>query len=152
MKKVFIGDLTKSAVLAALYNGATPKGLGFLHYNPSSMTAKEAEEFIIEQMWFESLNGRMMVINISCDEIDTWGYDRHNGTGALAEIISTLREEGDVNAWRIRNIHLENMSFALERARYTLGRYPEKPQRKMERTLKKLQEELSRAREEFSRE
>jgi hypothetical protein len=47
-------------------------------------------------MDFDYLKGRVIKVNLSGDEIDPWGYDRDNGQGAVEEIVSILRQTGEV--------------------------------------------------------
>jgi hypothetical protein len=105
---VSIKDLNKGAVLAALFNASKPQGLGFLHYNAKSMTEAEAEVLLKRSTYFDYLQGRVMKIKIEGDEIDTWGYDRDNGEGAVERVITTLRETGNPNADAIKVTHVSN--------------------------------------------
>jgi hypothetical protein len=106
--KVSIKGLNKCAVLAALFNASKPQGLGFLHYNAKPMTEAEAEVLLEQTTYFDYLQGRVMKIKIEGDEIDTWGYDRDNGEGAVEKVIATLRETGNPNAEAIKVTHVSN--------------------------------------------
>lgn len=95
---VVIVGLDKAEVFAALYNNARAQGLGFLHYNPKPMTAEIARQRFGDNFgYFDYVDGRVMKIDLSGDDVDTWGYDRDNGTGAVQRIIDTLRETGKTN-------------------------------------------------------
>lgn len=89
---VDIKGLDKGALLAALYNASKPQGLGFIQYNTKPMSAEEGNELIKEDGHsFDYLNGRVMKINISDDQMSTGGYDRDNGQGAVATVVQNLR-------------------------------------------------------------
>lgn len=99
---VNIQGLSKAAVLAALYNVARPQGLGLLHYTPEPMTEAEATVIVTaaeahprpyRPLFFEYLNGRVLKIDLSGDELDPWLFDRDNGQGACADAIARLREQ-----------------------------------------------------------
>ena len=100
--------LDKALVLAALYNGARPQGAGFFHYDPTPMSVETAAATLEQSTYFDYLNGRVMKVDLSGDELDPWGYDRDNGEGTARTIIDTLREdlEQDPNNPTIRNHHL----------------------------------------------
>lgn len=97
--------LDKAAVLAALYNGSRPLGMGRLHFDPADMTIEEARALLADpeptsdigfsrkRMDFDYLKGRVMKVDLSGDTLDPWGYDRDNGEGAAAQIIASLRVE-----------------------------------------------------------
>lgn len=97
--------LDKAAVLAALYNGSRPLGMGLFRSRLGDMSIEEARGYLNnpklvpdyvlanEYGCFDYLNGRPLKINISGDTLDPWGYDRDNGEGAAARIIANLRLE-----------------------------------------------------------
>ena len=87
-----ISGLNKADVLAALYNGARPQGLGFLHYDPAPMTTEEAQVHLDNQPfgYFDYLIGRVMKVDLSKDVLDTYLYDRDNGRGAAMEALKPL--------------------------------------------------------------
>ena len=98
MDKVSLVGLDKADVLAALYNASNPQGMGFLHYDPKPMTHEEAEALLKQNTDFDYLQGRIMKVDLSGDELDPWGYDRDNGQGAVENIIAELRKTGNVNS------------------------------------------------------
>ena len=109
-----IKGLSKAAVLAVLYNRARPQGMGFLQYKPTPMTEVEAQA-IIDQITaanvpfsFDYLSGRVMKVNITNDEVDTWGYNRDNGANAAEEVIAQLRQNGQVMTPDISRKHQES--------------------------------------------
>lgn len=85
-----ISKLSKAQVLMALYNESKPAGVGFLHYSSDLMTEDEATALLAQSTRFDYLRGRVMKVNLSGDEIDPRAYDRSNGQGAVARIISDL--------------------------------------------------------------
>lgn len=100
--------LNKAAVLAALYNASKPQGMGFLHYDPTPMTKKEAKKMLKHQTDFDYLKGRVMKVNLSGDTLDAWGYDRDNGDGAAKAAIGSLLQTKKVNNPAIAKTHTDN--------------------------------------------
>ena len=94
-------------MFAALYNGARPQGLGFLHYNAEPMTAETARNQHDIFGYFDYVNGRVMKVDLSGDELNPSLYDRDNGAGAAARIINGLKTTGDVNPEEAELAHLE---------------------------------------------
>lgn len=87
-----ISKYSKAEVLAALYNNSKPLGMGIIHYNPKDMTTEEAEELLKKYKYFDYLHGRVMKVNLSGDELETYLYNRDNGEGAAERVISELKE------------------------------------------------------------
>lgn len=84
--------LDKAEVLAALYNASQPRGMGILYYDPTSMTTEEAQKLLDSgQTYFDYLKGRVMKVDLSSDQLETWLYDRDNGQGAAQRVIDTLK-------------------------------------------------------------
>ena len=50
--EISIAGLNKAAVLAALFNGSRPQGLGFLQYRDSEMTAEMAQSILDSGMTY----------------------------------------------------------------------------------------------------
>ena len=91
--KIDITGMNKAEVLAALYNNSQPLGLGFLHYDPTPMTIEEANMLLSERTYFDYIKGRVMKIDLKSDtELSPFLYDRDNGSGAVANVISGLKE------------------------------------------------------------
>jgi len=105
-----IQGIDKAELLAALYNGSKPQGLGFLHFASEPMTVEQAQKILDSSPpYFDYLQGRVMKIDISEDEVSPWGYDRDNGHGAVQQIVDELRRNGgDVYTEVIERRHLEN--------------------------------------------
>jgi hypothetical protein len=106
--------LNKAAVLAALYNASRPQGMGFMHYDPASMTAEEAEALLSRYGYFDYLKGRVMKVDLSGDSLDTCGYDRDNGQGAAKRAVDAMMAD-DNNS--IRQAHQEGKAEAAAEAR-----------------------------------
>ncbi|MCC6598430.1 MAG: hypothetical protein IT559_06540 [Alphaproteobacteria bacterium] len=90
--EINITGMDKAELLAALYNNSKPLGLGFLQADPNPMTRDEAAEIIREQgLYFDYLKGRVMKINLEGDVLNPRGYDRDNGQGSVATVVSNLK-------------------------------------------------------------
>lgn len=89
-----IRGMDKAVVLAGLYNGARPQGMGFLQYDPKPMTVEEARKILdAGQTYFDYLKGRVMKIDLSRDEVDTQLYNRDNGPGAAERALERFMDE-----------------------------------------------------------
>ena len=83
----------KAKVLAALYNGSRPLGLGMMHFESAPMTEAEAEEILAERAdypSFDYLKGRVMKVNLSGESFEPRLYDRDNGEGAAARAVAAV--------------------------------------------------------------
>ena len=80
----------KAKVLAALYNGSKPLGMGHLHADSVNMTEEEAQLILdgLEFASFDYLKGRVMKVSLDEDSFDPFLYDRDNGEGAAARAVS----------------------------------------------------------------
>ena len=88
-----ISNLSKAKVLAALYNASKPQGRGFLHFEPAPMSEDEAQEIIDSgETYFDYLKGRVMKVDLSGDTVDTWEYNRDNGSNAAETAIQAITE------------------------------------------------------------
>ena len=86
-----ISKMNKAEVLAALYNNSKAQGMGFLHYTPDEMTTKEAQALLDRgQTYFDYLQGRVMKVDLSVDNLQTGLYDRDNGQGKAAAALAGL--------------------------------------------------------------
>ena len=89
---VSLAGLNKADVLAALYNGSKPLGMGFLAFKAADMSRAEVQRMLDGgQTYFDYVQGRVMKVDLSGDELNTWGYNRDNGVGAAERIIGKLR-------------------------------------------------------------
>lgn len=88
-----IKGLDKLEVLQALYQGARPQGMGFIHFAPGPLTEEELET-IGRQMgsgytYFDYLKGRVMKVDLDKDVLDPRLYDRDNGSGAARRALQS---------------------------------------------------------------
>jgi len=93
--EIDIKGIDKAMLLAGLYNGSRPLGLGFLQATLNDMTVEEARAEIKERngdLYFDYLNDRVMKVDISGDTLGSWGYDRDLGQGAAQSVVSAIRE------------------------------------------------------------
>ena len=76
--------MNKAEVLAKLFNSSKQQGMGFLQTEGTTdMSVQSAQTHIDSgQTYFDYLNGRVMKVDLSGDELDPFLYDRDNGTGA----------------------------------------------------------------------
>ncbi len=90
-----ISKLSKARVLATLYNGSKSQGMGFLHSNPVDMTEQQAQDLLDSgQTYFDYVQGRVMKVDLSSNELDTSLYNRDNGKGAAEARIARLPNIG----------------------------------------------------------
>ncbi|MET9776180.1 hypothetical protein ABZ023_18300 [Streptomyces sp. NPDC006367] len=99
-RRIDISGLNKAKVLAALWNNAAPPPA---HVTPNprnfAMTAAEAAEILLrEGAGFDYLEDRLLKVNLSDDTFDPRGYDRDNGDGLAAQVITRLRRTGSIHA------------------------------------------------------
>lgn len=98
--------LNKAAVLAALFNASKPQGMGFMQFDPKPMSVETAQQILDEgHTYFDYLQGRVMKIDLSGDDLNPWGYDRDNGQGAVQRVIDGLKKDGDANSVDIQALH-----------------------------------------------
>lgn len=96
MAAVDISGLDKLRLLEALWQGSRTAGF----FRASGVAAPEfdVEEARIEGErcgWdFDYFNGRVIKLNLSGDFVNPWGYDRDCGQGAVARVVSSLRDRG----------------------------------------------------------
>ncbi len=88
-----ITNINKAKLLAGLYNNSRPQGMGFLHANTNELTIVEAEECLKFTNHFDYINGRVMKIDLSTNELDPALYDRDIGQGAAQRVVDQLRKE-----------------------------------------------------------
>jgi len=87
-----ISHLPKPKVLAALFNAAKPLGLGIIHYKKEHvMGEEEASEMLESQAYFDYVEGRLMKVNLSVDELDTSNYNRDNGANSAEDAINSIK-------------------------------------------------------------
>lgn len=114
--------LDKAAVLAALFNGSRPQGLGFMAYKEGNMTVENARAILDSgETRFDYLQGRVMKVNLSGDSLDPWGYDRDNGSNAAKTIIDELRRDNVVDGVMTTTIHEHGRRHAANHASEHIG-------------------------------
>ena len=92
--EINIKGLDKIDVFLALYDGARPQGMGFLHYTPGPLTRTEARQALdAHGMRFDYYRGLVMKVRLDGDTFDPRRYDRDNGIGAAQRCIDELRKE-----------------------------------------------------------
>ena len=89
-----IKGLDKAKVLAALYNNSRVQG--FWEFQPGDhktkiMSYAEAQQHLASNTYFDYLEGRVMKVDLSGDELNTWGFDRDNGEHAARNAIAEIR-------------------------------------------------------------
>jgi hypothetical protein len=107
---VSIVGLSLAQVLAGLYNAASPFGMGFLQYDPSPLTVKDAENILHQLHNFDYLKGRPLKISLDSEfSIDPELYDRDQGYGAAQDVVNEVRHTGNVNSPKIQAMHAANL-------------------------------------------
>ena len=87
-----ITGISKTQLLIALYAGARPQGMGYLHFDPAPMTEQEAAALMEAQDGrFDYVKGRVLKVNLSLDILSPYLYDRDNGEGACARIVASVK-------------------------------------------------------------
>lgn len=114
--EISIEGLDKAEVLMALFNGARPQGMGFLHYDPKPMEKAVAQDILVRGTYFDYVQGRVMKVDLSGDSFSPWGYDRDNGKGAAETIIDTLRSTGETNPVAVEALHVDGVRDAAGKA------------------------------------
>lgn len=81
-----ISKLSKAEVLRRLYNRSGPQGMGIVHYKPEPMTLEQAQVIVdkVPSLYFDYVQGRVMKVDLSGDQLNPRLYDRDNGEGAAA--------------------------------------------------------------------
>lgn len=106
MAKIDIKGIDKADLLAALYNNASPMGMGFLQARPGQMTRESALELMEagddssrmfpgmkRRMYFDYVYGRPLKVNLEGDELETSLYNRDWGKDAAEQIVESLRKK-----------------------------------------------------------
>lgn len=92
--KIDISGIDKATLVAELFNNSKPLGLGFFAAKTNTkMTAEAAQRYLDKgQTYFDYLEGRVMKIDVSENEMDPWGYDRDNGQGAANKVVEAIKK------------------------------------------------------------
>ncbi len=89
-----ISSLDKAEVLATLYNRSKTQGMGMFDPDANSgpMGIVEARSVLDGSFnkYFDYLKGRVMKIDLSGDDLDTYLYNRDNGANAAEEVLAVL--------------------------------------------------------------
>lgn len=88
-----ISKMDKAEVLATLFNNSRPLGMGMLHYKNRNMNVDEAREILKTQTDFDYLEGRVMKIDLSGNELRTGLYNRDNGENAAEKALAVLSKK-----------------------------------------------------------
>ena len=139
MSSVDITGLPREAVLAALYNAATPRGMGFSHYDARPMDAAQALRVINERgndllhmvhklnpgifpapkprltLAFDYVYGRPLKVHLVSERIDARFYDEIHGEGRAQLVVDILRSSGDPADDRIMALHHASLRREAER-------------------------------------
>lgn len=90
-RTIDISHLDKADVLVALYNASKQQGMGFLDTRGRFLLSKEeANELLKAETYFDYLNGRVMKVDLSGNELDPWLYDCDNGQGAAERALENI--------------------------------------------------------------
>jgi len=105
MAKIDIKGIDKADLLAALYNNASPLGMGFLQAR--GQMSREGAVKLMEtgddtsrmfpgtkrHMYFDYVYGRPLKVNLAGDELETSLYNRDWGKDAAEQIVESLRKK-----------------------------------------------------------
>ena len=96
-----ISGLDKAELLRRLFNASRPLGLGALQPYEAEMSHEEAQELCDEyaklNARFDYIRGRVIKVKFEGVSLKcAWLYDRDNGMGRCAAIVSQLRAETPV--------------------------------------------------------
>lgn len=86
-----ISKLNKADVLCALYNASKPQCMSYFHYEPTPMASEIAGQILEIRTKFDYLKGRVMKVDLTGNEFDSWHYDRDNGHGAAERAIAGIQ-------------------------------------------------------------
>jgi hypothetical protein len=91
MSNIDISKMNKCEVVAKLFNASKAQGMGFFQTGHNQkMSATEAEKHLDNagDGYFDYLNGRVMKVDVSGDELNPSLYDRDNGQGAAERALN----------------------------------------------------------------
>ncbi len=87
LNEIDISNLDKAKVLQALYKGAKPQGLGYLHYKLGPLKYDDAKRLLEKKRNYDYLSGRVLKIDLSGNTLNTRLYNRDNGENAAEKAI-----------------------------------------------------------------
>jgi hypothetical protein len=112
--------LDRADVVAALYNAAVPRGMGFLGYRPGPMSEEDARKIVAVEE-FDYVGGRPLEVRFDGDDVDLSAYDDNFGHGTGELVIQMLRDTGDPACEGIIAIHESMMAAATSEVRRMVG-------------------------------
>ena len=87
-----IEGVDRAELVQALYKRAKVQGHGWMARGPSELSLEEAQSLVGQ--YLDYLHGKAMKIQIPSEtdgnEIETWLYNRDNGSNAAEEIVDML--------------------------------------------------------------
>jgi len=128
--------LEREAVLAALYNAAAPRGLGFTHYDPRPMDGAWAHRVINERgndlmhvlhklnphtfpvprgrttLAFDYVYGRPLKVMLVNPKVDVTRYNEIHAEGLAQTVLDILRDTHDPAHTDIMTLHHSNLRTA----------------------------------------
>ena len=85
-----IKGMDKAAVLFALWTNSREQGLSWM--GREAITLERCQDAIADgHMYFDYFGGRIMKVDLSGEEVNTWGYNRDNGEGAAERVIASMK-------------------------------------------------------------
>lgn len=88
---VDISGLDKLTVLKAMWKNSKPAlFFNLTKITPPALNEEEARRSL-KNGYVDYLCGRVIKTNFTTNRLDTWGYDRDNGDGALQRVVNSLR-------------------------------------------------------------
>jgi hypothetical protein len=114
-----VTGLSKPQLLAAFYNAAAPRGMGFLQADPAPMTELEARDIIEKHgLVFDYVKGRPLKLDFEGDALDLDDYDEDCRPGRGEIIVEVLRAGGSPTDHRIVMI---GHQLAMQTAEIAIG-------------------------------
>jgi hypothetical protein len=90
---ISIKGLDKAVVLQALHSASKAQSMGFMHFDPKGLSLAECNQVLESDTYVDYLQGRVIKVDFSGEEIDPYLFDRDNGTGALERVVSEVRSK-----------------------------------------------------------
>jgi hypothetical protein len=147
VKHVFVDTtgLEREAVLATLYNAASPRGMGFSHYDPRPMDIVWARRVIEERgndlrhvlhklaperfgipeprttLVFDYVYGRPLKVRLTDPNVEVTYFDEIHAEGLAGTVIGILRDTGDPAHGDIMALHDAGLRTAAQQEWNLLG-------------------------------
>lgn len=91
MNEVDITGLDKKEVLKQLWLGSEPAVVFAMNSSePPGYSSEEAEK-AIKEGYVDYLCGRAIKSPINTDKLDSWKYDRYNGSGSMQKAVDIVK-------------------------------------------------------------